>query len=115
MEEGKAAPHGVLLAVCWVWWRGSSIIKERQLLRIHPGDHRAGVLLILPIFLIVLIRVLSSERIKCLPIYSRPLPDSIHRAGWLPVGVGLLLVLILLLLYFGSPHPTACRVDCEDD
>ncbi|CAA7388830.1 unnamed protein product [Spirodela intermedia] len=117
MEEGKAAPHGVLLAVVLgLVAVGSSIIKKGSFFESIPEIIGPGVLLILPIFLIVLIRVLSSERINCLAdLLSSTSPDSIHRAGGSPVGVGLLLVLILLLLYFRFAPSHRCRVDCDDD
>jgi hypothetical protein len=58
---------------------------------------------LLPVSLIVLIRVLSSDRRAAAGFFAffggRP-NDSVHRAGGSPVGVALLLLLIVVLLYY---------------
>lgn len=117
MEEGKATPHGVLLLlVVGLVATGSSILEDGTIFKeIIEKIFNHGVPLLLPIFLIFLIRAISTERVIWLAnLLSSSSPDSIHRASGSPVGVGLLLVVILLLLYFRFAPYNQCRVDCDD-
>ncbi|XP_058082906.1 uncharacterized protein LOC131230902 [Magnolia sinica] len=103
VEEGRGAPHGVLLAVVvGLVVAGPMLLGDQgeALSNAIAGILSPTGLLLLPIVLLVIIRFLSSDRGTALSeIFSAGEPDSIHRLGGSPVGVALLLLLLLFLLY----------------
>jgi hypothetical protein len=101
------APHGLLMAVVL------GLVVAGPLFM--GGDGGGGVtaavaellgptgLLLLPVCLVLVIRVLSSERGAAALADALSLggsPDSVHRVGGSPVGVALALALIVVLLYY---------------
>ncbi|XP_038980488.1 uncharacterized protein LOC120110214 [Phoenix dactylifera] len=102
-EEGRGAPHGVLLAVVvgvvvavpFLLGDGGEALLEAISELVTPAG-----LLLLPVTLILVIRFLSSDRGTAFSdIFSFGSPDSIHRVGGSPIGVALVLLLLLFLLY----------------
>ncbi|GJN10704.1 hypothetical protein PR202_ga28821 [Eleusine coracana subsp. coracana] len=66
-----------------------------------PGAH--GISSLLPVGLVIVIRVLSSDRGAAAltdVFYLGGRPDTVHRAGGSPVGVALFLLVIVMLLYY---------------
>lgn len=102
-DEGRGAPHGVLLAVV------VGVVVAAPFLVGDGGEALSGFisdlvspagLLLLPVTLILVIRFLSSDRGTAFSdIFSFGSPDSIHRVGGSPIGVALVLLLLLFLLY----------------
>jgi len=103
------APHGVIMAVVvglvvggplFLGDGGEAITSAIADLLGPTG------LLLLPVALILVIRVLSSDRgaagalADALALGGSP--DSVHRVGGSPVGVALALALIAVLLYYRS-------------
>ncbi|RWR95279.1 hypothetical protein CKAN_02461700 [Cinnamomum micranthum f. kanehirae] len=111
VEEGRAAPHAVLLAVVvGVVVAGPLLLGDQgeAITELITGILTPAGLLLLPVGLLLLIRFLSSDRAPAISdILFTGEPDSIHRVGGSPVGVALVLLLLLFLLYnrvslFGS-------------
>ncbi|XP_073104708.1 uncharacterized protein [Elaeis guineensis] len=103
VEEGREAPHGVLLAVVvalvvavpFLVGDGGEALSEAISELVSPAG-----LLFLPVTLIFVIRFLSSDRGTAFSdVFSLGSPDSIHRVGGSPIGVALVLLLLLFLLY----------------
>ncbi|XP_077218638.1 uncharacterized protein LOC143852884 [Tasmannia lanceolata] len=102
-NEGRGAPHGVLLVVVvavvvvvpfLLGTQGEALSEAISEILSPVG------LLLVPVILILIIHFLSSDRGTALSkIFSAGEPNSIHRLGGSPVGVALLLLLILILLY----------------
>ncbi|XP_057956934.1 uncharacterized protein LOC131150311 [Malania oleifera] len=102
-ERRGSAPHGVLLAVV------IGIVVLGPLLLGDQGEALTEAfsellspigLLLLPVFLLLTIQFLSSDRASLLSgIFSTGEPDSIHRVSGSPVGVALFLLVLLFLLY----------------
>lgn len=102
-ERQGGAPHAILLAVV------VAIVIVVPFLLGDQGEALTEAisdllspfgLLLLPIFLLLTIQFLSSDRGSFVSaIFSSGEPDSIHRVTGSPVGVALFLVLILFLLY----------------
>lgn len=102
VEEGRGAPHGVLLAVVvGVVVAGPMLLGDGEAItEAISGVLSPTGLLLLPVILLILIRFLSSDRGTALSDVFYTEPDSIHRVGGSPVGVALVLLLLLLLLYY---------------
>lgn len=102
VEEGRGAPHGVLLAVVvalvvavpFLLGDGGEALSEAIAELVSPAG-----LLLLPVTLVLLIRFLSSDRGTAFSNIFSGSPDSIHRVGGSPIGVALVLLLLLFLLY----------------
>jgi hypothetical protein len=100
------APHGLLMAVVL-----GLVVAGPLFMGGDGGGVTAAVaellgptgLLLLPVCLVLVIRVLSSERGAAALADALSLggsPDSVHRVGGSPVGVALALALIVVLLYY---------------
>ncbi|RLM84967.1 uncharacterized protein C2845_PM04G33470 [Panicum miliaceum] len=102
----RGAPHGLLMAVVL------GLVVAGPLFMGDGGEAITGAvaellgptgLLLLPVGLIIVIRVLSSDRGAAALADVFALggsPDSVHRLGGSPVGVALALMLIVVLLYY---------------
>jgi hypothetical protein len=99
------APHGVIMAVVvglvvggplFLGDGGEAITSAIADLLGPTG------LLLLPVALILVIRVLSSDRGAAGALALGGSPGSVHRVGGSPVGVALALALIAVLLYYRS-------------
>ena len=103
---GAGAPHGLLMAVVL------GLVVAGPLFIGDGGEAITGAvaellgptgLLLLPVSLILVIRILSSNRGAAALADVFALggsPDSVHRLGGSPVGVALALMLIVVLLYY---------------
>ncbi|PIN12058.1 hypothetical protein CDL12_15347 [Handroanthus impetiginosus] len=102
-DRRAGPPHAAIIA---------TVVLLVLLLPLFIGDHGEAVtgfiaellspvgLLLLPIFLLLTIRFLSSDTGSFVAgIFSSGEPNSIHRVSGSPVGVALFLLLVLLLLY----------------
>ncbi|XP_062188108.1 uncharacterized protein LOC133891410 [Phragmites australis] len=104
----RGAPHGLLLAVVL------GLVVAGPLFLGDSGEAITGAvadllspvgLLLLPVGLILVIRVLSSDRgaAALADVFAfGGTPDAVHRVGGSPVGVALLLLLITVLMYYRS-------------
>ncbi|KAG8097302.1 hypothetical protein GUJ93_ZPchr0013g35292 [Zizania palustris] len=104
----RGAPHGLVLAVVvglvvagplFLGDGGEALTQAIAELLSPVG------LLLLPLFLLLLIRVLSSDRgaAALADVFAfGGSPDAVHRVGGSPIGVALVLILILALLYYRS-------------
>ncbi|KAL6657174.1 hypothetical protein ACP70R_004954 [Stipagrostis hirtigluma subsp. patula] len=104
----RGAPHGLLLAVVLglvvagplFLGDGGEAITDAIAELLGPAG-----LLLLPVALIIVIRVLSSDRgaaaLSDILAFGRS-PHAVHGAGGSPIGVALVLLLILTLLYYRS-------------
>ncbi|CAN6212696.1 unnamed protein product [Urochloa humidicola] len=102
----RGAPHGLLMAVVL------GLVVAGPLFMGDGGEAITGAiaellgptgLLLLPVGLILVIRVLSSDRGAAVlaDVFAfGGSPDSVHRVGGSPVGVALALALIVVLLYY---------------
>lgn len=102
-EEGRRAPHGLLFAVVVGLMVAAPTLLDGDAMLESFSDILGPVgLLLLPILLILAIAFLSSDRAATVSeiLGAAGEPNSIHRLGGSPVGVGLVLVLLLLLLYY---------------
>lgn len=104
----RGAPHGLLLAVVvglvvagpLFLGGGGEALTEAVAELLSPVG-----LLLLPVCLLFLIRLLSSDRGAAALADAFAFggsPDAVHRVGGSPVGVAFLLLLILALLYYRS-------------
>ncbi|KQK21746.1 uncharacterized protein LOC100843290 [Brachypodium distachyon] len=104
----RGAPHGLLLAVVvglvvggpLFLGDGGEAVTEAIAELLSPVG-----LLLLPVCLLLLIRLLSSDRGAAALSDAFTFggsPDAVHRVGGSPIGVALMLVLILALLYYRS-------------
>jgi ABC-type Co2+ transport system permease subunit len=112
----RGAPHGLLLAVvvglvvAGPLFLGDGGLTEAVAELLSPVG-----LLLLPVCLLLLIRLLSSDRgaAALADVFAfGGSPDAVHRVGGSPVGVALVLLLILALLYYRS---TLFGGDGDDD
>ncbi|XP_062189792.1 uncharacterized protein LOC133892842 [Phragmites australis] len=104
----RGAPHGLLLAVVL------GLVVAGPLFLGDGGEAITGAvadllgpagLLLLPVGLILVIRVLSSDHgaAALANVFTfGGSPDAVHRVGGSPVGIALLLLLISVLLYYRS-------------
>lgn len=105
---GGGAPHGLIMAVV------VGLVVAGPLFLGDGGEAVTSAvadllgptgLLLLPVGLVLVIRVLSSDRGAAALAGALSLggsPDSVHRVGGSPVGVALALALIAALLYYRS-------------
>lgn len=103
---GGGAPHGLIMAVV------VGLVVAGPLFLGEGGEAVTSAvadllgptgLLLLPVGLVLVIRVLSSDRGAAALAGALSLggsPDSVHRVGGSPVGVALALALIAALLYY---------------
>ncbi|GJN33398.1 hypothetical protein PR202_gb21996 [Eleusine coracana subsp. coracana] len=103
----RGAPHGFLMAVVlglviagpvFLGEDGGEAVKEALKELLGPMGF-----LLLPVGLVIVIRVLSSDRGAAAltdVFYLGGRPDTVHRAGGSPVGVALFLLVIVMLLYY---------------
>lgn len=97
---GASPPHGLLLAavvaivVAFPFLIGDGGVTEAISELLTPLG-----LLLLPIFLLLTIQFLSSDRGSFVAaIFSSGEPETIHRVSGSPVGVALFLILVIVLL-----------------
>lgn len=103
------APHGLIMAVVLGLVVGGPLFLgdggEAVTSAIADMLGPTGLLL-LPVALILVIRVLSTDRGPARALSDAfsfgGSPDSVHRVGGSPVGVALALALIVVLLYYRS-------------
>ncbi|GMH29306.1 hypothetical protein Nepgr_031149 [Nepenthes gracilis] len=103
IEEGRAPPHGILLAVVVILvMAGPGLIGDSQAITEAISNLVSPVgLPFLPIILLLAIRFLSSDRASVLSrIFYPGEQDSIHRISGSPIGVGLFLLVLMCLVYY---------------
>lgn len=106
--EGRSAPYGLLFALVVGLVAAGPVLFDGEAILESFSDVLSPLgLLLVPVLLLLLIRVLSSDRCASFSDILAAEPDSIHRVGGSPVGVALLLLLLIVLLYsrvslFGS-------------
>lgn len=103
----RGAPHGFLMAVVlglviagpvFLGEDGGEAVREAIKELLGPTGF-----LLLPVFLIIVIRVLSSDRgaAAISDIFNfGGRPDTVHRVGGSPAGVALFLLAVIMLLYY---------------
>ncbi|XP_044971032.1 uncharacterized protein LOC123431278 [Hordeum vulgare subsp. vulgare] len=99
----RAAPHGLLVAVvlglliAWPLFLqgdGGEAFTDTIAELLGPVG-----LLLLPVGLLIIISLLSSDRGPHMLAFGGS-PDTVHHVGGSPIGVALMLALILALLYY---------------
>jgi ABC-type Co2+ transport system permease subunit len=112
----RGAPHGLLLAVVvGLVVAGPLFLGDGGLTEVVAELLSPVGLLLLPVCLLLLIRLLSSDRgaAALADVFAfGGSPDAVHRVGGSPVGIALVLLLILTLLYYRS---TLFGGDGDDD
>lgn len=107
-EGRRSAPYGLLFAlVVGLVVAGPNLFDFEAILESFSELISPLGLVLVPVLLLLLIRVLSSDRCASFSDILAAEPDSIHRVGGSPVGVALVLLLVILLVYsrislFGS-------------